>query len=89
VLAARRNADPGAEDLAGWSIHDLRRTVATDMARLGIASFIISRVFNHVVAGVTAKHYNHYDYLTEKRYALDTWAAYLSRLVEPAAEKRL
>jgi integrase len=86
VLATRQGEDSGAGELAGWSIHDLRRSVATDMARLGITSFVISRVLNHVAAGVTAKHYNHYEYLTEKRHALDTWAAYLDRLVRPAAE---
>ena len=86
VRAARQKAEPAAAEMVGWSIHDLRRTVATEMARLGITSFIISRVLNHVAAGVTAKHYNHYEYLTEKRHALDTWAAFLSRLVQPAAE---
>jgi integrase len=86
VIAARKTANAEAEDIAGWSIHDLRRTVATEMARLGITSFVISRVLNHVAAGVTAKHYNHYEYLTEKRHALDTWGGYLERLVKPAPE---
>ena len=83
VLEARRELDPKAEAMADWGAHDLRRTCATEMGRLGVAELVISRVLNHVAAGVTAKHYNHYEYLTEKRHALDTWAGYLDRLLKP------
>jgi integrase len=87
VLAARQEANPNAEDMAPWGIHDLRRTVATEMGRLGTAEFIISKVLNHAPRGITGKVYNTYEYIPEKRHALDTWAAYLDRLVKPAAEK--
>jgi integrase len=84
VLAARQKATPEAEDMADWGIHDLRRTAATGMGRLGIAEFIISKLLNHAARGVTGRVYNTYEYLTEKRYALDTWATYLTRLLQPA-----
>jgi integrase len=84
VLAARQEADPEAEAMAAWGIHDLRRTAATEMGRLGVAEFIISKVLNHAARGVTGRVYNQYEYLTEKRNALDTWAAYLTRLLKPA-----
>lgn len=75
----------GGEPLAAWTLHDLRRTVATVMAdRLGIQPHIIEAVLNHVsghkggVAGV----YNRASYESEKRIALDRWAAHLDAIVK-------
>ena len=47
-------------------IHDLRRTHATMCGRLGTPSYIISRVLNHSVVGITDKVYNLYDNVKEK-----------------------
>jgi len=67
-----------AISIGDWRCHDLRRTCATGMARLGVLGEIISRILNHAApSGVTNAHYNHYDYITEKRKALDLWAASL------------
>jgi integrase len=71
------------EALTPWTIHDLRRTAATGMARLGATEFVIGRVLNHAAAGVTGKVYNQHDYLAEKRHALELWAAELSSLTAP------
>jgi integrase len=51
-------------------LHDLRRTAATIMAELGVPGSTISRVLNHAIPGVTARHYDHYSYDAEKREAL-------------------
>jgi integrase len=70
----------------GWTIHDLRRTVATRMADIGIQPHIIEAVLNHVsghkagVAGI----YNRSTYAAEKRAALDAWANHL-RIITSAA----
>jgi integrase len=59
-----------------WRLHDLRRTVATNMALVGIQPHIIEAVLNHksgIVSGVAAI-YNRHAYLDEKREALNTWA---------------
>lgn len=64
--------------------HDLRRTAATHMARIGIAERIVGRVLNHGTEQrrtITSQVYIHHDYATEKRQALDTWANELSRIV--------
>jgi integrase len=84
VAAARKTAE--LDDMLDWGVHDLRRTAATEMGRLGIAEFIIAKVLNHASRGITGQVYNRYEYLPEKRHALDTWAAYLDRLVHPKAE---
>jgi integrase len=70
----------GTAELDGWVFHDLRRTMATNMTRHGIPRFIVSRVLNHAETGVTGIHYDHYEYLTEKRDALNKWADILQEL---------
>jgi integrase len=65
--------------IAGWTLHDLRRTGATHMASLGIAPHVIERILNHIsgtfggVAGV----YNRFQYLDEMRAALTLWERHL------------
>ena len=67
-----------------WVIHDLRRTVATGMAEIGIQPHVIEAILNHVsghksgVAGI----YNRASYEAEKATALNLWAAHILALVE-------
>jgi integrase len=65
-----------------WTLHDLRRTAATHMVRLGVSEEVVGRVLNHAPKGVTAKVYALHTYAPEKRSALDRWAAELMRAVE-------
>lgn len=67
-------------DLTDWRIHDLRRTVSTGLARLGVDPFVRRRVLNHALQGVDAI-YDQFDYLEPKRAALDLWATELDRIV--------
>jgi integrase len=66
-----------------WTLHDIRRGVATGMAEIGIQPHIIEAVLNHVsghkdgVAGI----YNRAAYDAEKRTALDKWAKHVMRTV--------
>lgn len=63
----------GAE-LAPWTFHDLRRTVATHMVRLGVLEAVVGRLLNHAPQGVTAQVYALHSYAPEKRAALEAWA---------------
>jgi integrase len=67
-------------DVDHWTLHDLRRTVATQMAGLGISGEVIGRVLNHAPRGVTAQVYNKHSYLPEKTRALETWGRKLQTL---------
>jgi hypothetical protein len=64
--------------LVPWSVHDLRRTVATGLQRLGVRLEVTEAVLNHIsgsrggIAGVYQRH----DWAGEKRAALDAWAAH-------------
>jgi integrase len=68
--------------LVPWVIHDLRRTAATEMGRLGVSRLIIGKVLNHADRSVTGI-YDRHAYLTEKRNALEMWAQYLGNLTAP------
>lgn len=78
----------GAESRLGrkidrWTIHDLRRTAATHMARLGVDEIVVERVLGHRIGGVKGV-YNRYRYIDEKRAALQLWAAELLAAPGPA-----
>lgn len=66
-------ADEGGA-LKAWRLHDIRRTVATHLVRLGVSETIVGRVLNHAPQGVTARTYALHSYESEKRDALHRWA---------------
>jgi integrase len=70
--------------LEHWTVHDLRRTVATRMAELGVQPHIIEAVLNHVSGhkGGVAGIYNRATYDKEKRDALNLWAEHVMATVE-------
>jgi integrase len=81
ILGARK---AGRCPVASWSAHDLRRTVFTNMARLGVAPIVLAHVANHqsaVRGGITFAVYVQYNYGKEKREALELWAERLIALI--------
>ena len=54
------------------------------MGKLGILRFIIARVLNHADRTVTGI-YDRYEYLEEKRRALEAWGSHLGSLIAPPA----
>lgn len=70
--------------VAPWTFHDLRRTAASGMARLGVNPYTVERVLNHVLGGVQAT-YQHYTFEREIGEALATWNAHLASLVGESA----
>jgi integrase len=69
------------ETIADWRLHDLRRTAATHMARLGVDRVVIAKVLNHAETEVTAICDRH-RYDREKRRALDLWGERLTAIVK-------
>lgn len=66
--------------------HDLRRTVVTGMARIGIIWETRERVVNHAV-GILEHTYNQHDYDKEKQIALQKWGAHLEQVIEGSSGK--
>ncbi|SDF15463.1 tyrosine-type recombinase/integrase [Thalassobaculum litoreum] len=71
-----------ADDMPPWRFHDLRRTMASNMARLGISLQVAEKVLNHTsgsLGGIVAV-YNRHAYIEEMRAALDTWGNYVETI---------
>src|SRR5262249_53984768 len=73
-----------------WHLHDLRRSVTTRMADIGVLPHVIEQILNHVsghragVAGI----YNRSAYEREVRAALAMWEDHIRSLAEGGASKK-
>ncbi|TIQ88531.1 MAG: site-specific integrase, partial [Mesorhizobium sp.] len=77
--AEERKDDPAQVSVADWWLHDLRRTCASGMARIGINLPVIEKVLNHVsgsFAGIVGVYQRH-SFDDEKRAALDAWGNFI------------
>lgn len=84
--AAERGLNPDDVEIPEWRLHDLRRTMASGMARLGHAPHVVEAVLNHTggtISGVAAV-YNRYSYADEKAQALNAWGSHVGQLVTAA-----
>jgi integrase len=79
ALADERGEEAPTE-FAEWRLHDMRRSCATNLARLGADRVVISKVLNHAEQDVTAIYDRRYD--AEKRRALDLWGQRLTAIIE-------
>jgi integrase len=85
VLAAmQKRAKKGekVEPIPNWTLHDLRRTAKTMMARAGVRPDISERVLGHAIAGVEGT-YDRHSYADEKREALEQLAEMIERILNP------
>jgi integrase len=80
-----KGEQPAPQDyMKSWQLRDLRRTVETRLASIGIPQEIINRTLNHAQGPITST-YNRYEYIAEKRDALQRWADRLEEIVTPPA----
>ena len=77
---AKKRADEISK-VTGWRIHDLRRTAGTGMARLKVPKEIRGRVLNHAQKQDVTDTYDSYEYLPEKRHALQAWSTRLREII--------
>jgi integrase len=77
----RISAKAGLEE-SSWRLHDLRRTCAAGLQRLGISVSVIEKALNHqsgVFRGIVSTYQTH-DYAEEIRVALQRWSNYVEEL---------
>jgi integrase len=80
-LDATITADLGAP-IPRWVLHDLRRTVVTSLARLGIAPHVADKVLNHTGGSSLssiALVYQRHEFLAERASALEAWGTHVLR----------
>jgi integrase len=81
---AAKAAGEVSPPLVPWSVHDIRRSVATGLQRLGVRLEVTEAVLNHIsgsrggIVGVYQRH----DWDAEKRAALDAWASHVLTVSE-------
>ena len=69
-----------------WTVHDIRRSVATRMGDLGVQPHVIEAVLNHQRGGV-AGIYNKSPYANEVRAALALWEDHIHALLTGGERK--
>lgn len=72
--------------IGNFTTHDLRRTGRTQLAKLGITKEVAERILNHSTEQIEAT-YNVYDYMDEKRDALERWESRLLELKDAVTGK--
>jgi integrase len=85
----KRRLDALLPDMPQWVLHDLRRSVASSMAKLGVNLPVIEKVLNHVsgsFAGIVGV-YQHHTFADEKRAALELWGTHVEHLVSDKPAK--
>jgi integrase len=81
---SKETLDEGLEDVAPFTLHDLRRTFSTGLARLGVAPHIKEALLNHAAAKSEVEAiYDHYRYEPEKRDAIEKWESHVAMLLRP------
>jgi integrase len=76
--------DIGEDGENKWVIHDLRRTVRTELSAIpSIPIEVREAMMAHAKRGMDAV-YNHYDYLMEKRHGFQLWASRLRTILQPS-----
>jgi integrase len=78
-------AEEAGQRVSAWRLHDLRRTMATGLQKLGVRMEVTEAVLNHISgskAGIVGIYQRH-DWAAEKREALGMWARHVAGLVAP------
>ena len=81
-MAQERGSDPEIVELMPWRLHDLRRTAASGMARLGVGIHVVEKLLNHTsgtIGGIVAV-YQRYDFAEEKLAAVNAWGEFVLSL---------
>jgi integrase len=87
ALARARGDDAADVKLAGWTNHDIRRTVRSRLSALRVEDRVAELVIGHQRKGIVAI-YDQFQFEGEKREALTKWAALLRSIVRPAPEDK-
>ena len=72
-----------------FDLRDIRRTVETMLAGLGVSRDIRGQLLSHGISGVQAQHYDRHDYLKEKHAALIKWERHLMRIASGEKENKV
>lgn len=75
--------------IPNWRLHDLRRTMASGMARLGVPVHVVEKLLNHTsgtFSGIVGVYQRH-DFGNEKREAAEAWGKHVAQLITGAGSE--
>jgi integrase len=72
----------GSKPVPGWRLHDLRRSMRTNLSALSIPSKVAELMIGHRQGGVEAV-YDLHSFQTEQRAGFEAWCTRLISIVEP------
>lgn len=75
-----------ASFMESFSPRDMRRTFKTLAGSMGISLELRNRLQGHALTDVGSVHYDRYEYLPEKRAAMETWIAGLTEILDGVAK---
>jgi integrase len=85
-IAIARGSEQEPSPLPPWTLHDLRRTYATGLQKLGVKLEVIEALLNHVSgtrAGIVGVYQRH-QYQEEMREAVERWETHLQSILARA-----
>jgi integrase len=87
----KREIDARMRPKTPWVFHDLRRSAASGMARIGVALPVIEKCLNHTSGSFKGivRVYQQHDYAGEKRNALQRWADHVERLAKGEPDEKV
>jgi integrase len=82
-FSAMKKRHDAASGVTGWVLHDLRRTVATGMAALGVAPHVADKILNHqsgAISGIAAVYQRH-EFMAERKAAIELWSRHVAKIL--------
>jgi len=81
-FAEDKGANPEQVKLTPWRLHDIRRTVTTELSKLGVAIHVADAILNHKSNAMSsvARIYQRNEFVDERRDALNKWCDHLSQM---------
>lgn len=73
--------------MPSFSARDLRRTFKTLAGSMGIPLEMRNRLQGHALVDVGSVYYDRFDYLDQKREAMEEWASCLGKIITTGAQK--
>lgn len=82
-FSAMKKRHDEASGVKAWVLHDLRRTVATGMAALGVAPHVADKILNHqsgTISGIVAVYQRH-EFMAGRKAAIELWSRHVEAIV--------
>lgn len=82
-MAEDKGVNPGLVKLTPWRLHDIRRTVTTELSKLGVPIHVADAILNHKSNAMSsvARIYQRNEFVDERREALNLWCNHLNKIL--------